>query len=106
MSQSLFFKEEQELSQLRETEQALLLRQKEYAEIPRKLAMELRERESTMPPLPEIEDRRRRREHENTVSRGEAKNILRGQNRSIMLLFLLVTATSALVWWGHRLMQG
>lgn len=106
MSRSIFFKEEQELNELRETEQVLLLRQKEYAEIPKKLAMELRERESTMPPLPEIEDRRRRREHENTVSRGEAKNILRDQNRSIMLLFLLMTATGALVWWGLKLMQG
>ncbi|MES2661332.1 MAG: hypothetical protein V4689_22115 [Verrucomicrobiota bacterium] len=106
MSRTTFFKEDQELHELRAHEQALLMRQKEYAEIPKKLAMEQRERESTMPPLPEIEDRRRRREHENTVSRGEAKNILRDQNRSMALLFLLLTATGALVWWGLRLMQG
>ena len=106
MSRSIFFKEEQELNELRETEQVLLLRQKEYAEIPRKLAMELRERESTMPPLPEIEDRRRRREHENTVSRGEAKNILRDQNRSVTLMLLLLAATGSLIWWGMKLMQG
>ncbi|MEO5914127.1 MAG: hypothetical protein ABIS50_07840 [Luteolibacter sp.] len=105
MSRTTFFKEDQELHELRASQQALLLREKDVAEIPKRLAREQRERESTMPPLPEIEDRRRRREHENTVSRGEAKNILRDQNRSLMLLFLLLTATAALVWWGLKLMQ-
>ncbi|MES2475019.1 MAG: hypothetical protein V4640_04515 [Verrucomicrobiota bacterium] len=98
--------EDQELLELRESEQALMRRQKEYADLPRKLAAEMRERESTMPPLAEIADRKRRREHEETVSRGEAKNILRDQNRSLVLLFLLLTATGTLVWWGLRLMQG
>ena len=100
------FKEDHELHELRESQQALLKLEKECAEIPRKLEMEMREREFTMPPLPEVEDRRRRREHEEIVSRGEAKNILRGQNRSLALLFLLVTATAALVWWGMKLMHG
>jgi hypothetical protein len=98
--------EDPELSELRLTEQQLLLRQKECAEIPKKLALELRERECTMPPLPEIEERKQRREHEEIVSRNQVKNILRDQNRSLMLLFLLITATAALVWWGLELMQG
>lgn len=100
------FKEDHELHALRESQQALLLLEKECAAIPKKLEMEMRERELTMPPLPEIADRRRRREHEEIVSRGEAKNILRGQNRSLALLFLLMTATGALVWWGLNLMHG
>jgi hypothetical protein len=103
---SKFLKEDQELLELRQNQQALLLLERECAEIPRKLALEMKERESTMPPLAEIAERKRRREHEDTVSRGEAKNILRDQNRSLALLFLLVTATSALVWWGMKLMQG
>jgi hypothetical protein len=99
-------KEDLELSKLRETEQELLQRQKEFAEIPRRLAMELQERESTMPPLAEIEERRRRNEHEQIVSRGEVANILRDQSRSFMLLILLLTATGSLIWWGVKLMQG
>jgi adenylosuccinate lyase len=106
MSRSVPLKEDLELSQIRELEQQLLRRQKEYAEIPKRLAQELKERESTMPPLAEIEDRRRRKEHDMIVSRGEVSNILRDQTRSFLLLILLVTATGSLIWWGLKLMQG
>lgn len=98
--------EDLEMSELRLTEQHLLLRQKECAEIPKRLALELRERECTMPPLPEIREREQRRAHEDIVSRNQVKNILRDQNHSLLLLFLLITATVALVWWGLQLMQG
>ncbi|GAA5115663.1 hypothetical protein JIN84_20105 [Luteolibacter yonseiensis] len=106
MPRSPLLKEDLELSELRETEQQLLLRQKEFAEIPKRLAKELKERESTMPPLAEIEERRRRIEHDQIVSRGEVANILRDQSRSFVLLVLLVTATGSLIWWGVKLMQG
>lgn len=99
-------KEDLELNALREKEQQLLLQQKEFAEIPKKLALELRERETTMPPLQEIEERKRRLAHEEMVSRGEVANILRNQNRSLMLLVLLLAATGSLIWWGIKLMQG
>jgi adenylosuccinate lyase len=106
MSRRKLLKEDQELNELLLTEQQLLLRQKEFAEIPKKLALELKERECTMPPLAEIADRERRIQHESIVSRGQVNNILRDQNRSLLLLFLLMTATAALVWWGLKLMQG
>lgn len=106
MSRRKPLKEDQELSELRLTEQQLLLRQKEFAEIPKKLALELKERECTMPPLAEIGDRERRIQHESIVSRGQVNNILRDQNRSLLLLFLLLTATAALIWWGLKLMEG
>lgn len=99
-------KEDLELNQLREHEQQLLLLEKEAAEIPKRIARELKERESMMPPLAEIEERKRLREHEEILSRGEAKNILRDQNKSLLLLFMLVAATGSLVWWGLKLMQG
>ena len=100
-------KEDLELNQLRQTEQELLLRQKQFAEIPKKLAQELRDRECTMPPLAEIEERRRMKEHQNQlVSRGEVANVLRDQNRSLLLLFLLLAATGSLIWWGIQLMRG
>ena len=98
--------EDQELLALRQSEQELMRRQKEFADLPRKLAAEMLERERTMPPLPESAERKRRREHEENVSRGEAKNIVRDQRRSLVLLFLLLTATATLIWWGLQLMQG
>lgn len=98
--------EDQELLEFRQRDQELQQRQKEFADLPRKLAAEMIERERTMPPLAEIAEIKRRREHEETVSRGEAKNIIRNQRRSLVLIFLLLTATAALICWGLRLMQG
>jgi len=100
------FKEEQELSQIRATEQLLLKREREFADNQRRLAQERSEQERTMPPLEEIQMRLLRKRHELCVSRGEVVNIRRAENRSIMLLLLLVTATCSLVWWGLKLMQG
>ncbi len=99
-------KEDLELNQLREHEQQLLQLEKEAAEIPKRIAREQKERESMMPPLAEIEERKRLREHEDILSRGEAKNILRDQNKSLLLLVMLIAATGSLVWWGLKLMQG
>ncbi len=106
MSRSTLLKEDLELKQLRETEQRLLLLQKECAEIPKKLAQEQKDRECTMPPLADIEDRIRMKAHGDLVSRREVANILRDQSRSLMLLLLLLAATGTLIWWGVKLMQG
>ena len=106
MSRSTVFKEDLQLNELREAEQQLRLREKEYAEIPKRLALEIKERECTMPPNPEIMERKARREHEEIVSRGEVANYHRVQTKSMTLLFLLLAATASLIWWGMRLMQG
>lgn len=106
MSRGTPLKEELELNQLRAAEQQLLQLHKDCADIPRKLALELKERECTMPPLAEIEERRLRRQHEDIVSRGQVANILRDQSRSFLLLLLLLAATGTLIWWGVKLMQG
>lgn len=106
MSRNTLFKEDLELNELRETEQQLRRRQKECAEIPKRIAQEIKDRESTMPPLDEIRERTARKRHEQTVSRGEVSNVLRDQNRSLLLLVLLLAATAALVAWGLKLMQG
>jgi hypothetical protein len=105
MSRSKFAEQNPEMAALLETEQHLLARQKEFAEMPRKLAQERKEQESTMPPLLEIEERTRRIQHEELVSRGQVSNILRDQSRSLLLTFLLLIATGALIWWGIKLMQ-
>ena len=106
MSRSTLFKEDLELDQIRETEEQLRRKEKEFAEIPKRLAQEIKDRECTMPPLAEIMERKARRQHEQIVSRGEVSNIQRVQTRSTLLLMLLLTATASLVWWGLKLMQG
>jgi hypothetical protein len=106
MGRNTLFKEDLELDRLRETEQQLLEREREFAENQRRIAQERIERESMMPPLDEIQARMLRKQHEEIVSRGEIANVRRDQNRSLLLLLLLVTATCTLVWWGLKLMQG
>lgn len=106
MSRTTFFKEELELDALRETEQQLLRREREFAENQKRIAQERIERESMMPPLEEIQVRKERKQHDMIVSRGEVTNLRRDQNKSVMMLLLLITATCTLVWWGMRLMQG
>jgi hypothetical protein len=106
MSRPTVFKEELELDQIRETEQQLLQRQRDFAESCKRIAKERIERESMMPPLDEIQVRMQRKHHEQIVSRGEVANVRRDQNRSLVMLFLLIAATCSLIWWGLRLMQG
>jgi hypothetical protein len=105
MSRTLL-KEDLELNELRQVEQRLLQLQKECAEIPKKLAQEQMDRACTMPPLADIADRIRMKEHGELVSRAAATNIQRDQRRSLMLMSLLLTATGTLIWWGIKLMQG
>ena len=105
MSRTTMFNEELELDRIRETEQQLLQREREFSESRKRIAQERIERESTMPPLDEIQVRIQRKQHEQVVSRGEVANVRRDQNRSLLLLLLLITATCTLVWWGVKLMQ-
>jgi hypothetical protein len=106
MSRRVTLKEDLELDELIQREQELVRLQNEYAKLPQKLAQEERDRQNTMPPLEEIEERKRRKNHENTISRGEATNIMRDQSRSVLLLIALLAAIGSLVWWGVKLMQG
>ncbi len=106
MGRKKILSEDLEFQQIREAEQQLLLLEQECAKIPGKLAREQKEQECTMPPLQEIEERRRRKVHDQMVSRGEVANILRDQNRSVSLIFLRLVATGSLIWWGLKLMQG
>lgn len=106
MSRSTLFQEELELDQIRETQQQLLQREKEFSENHKRIARDRIERECTMPPLDEIQAREKRKYHEQIVSRGKVANARRDQNRSIMMLLLLITATGTLIWWGIKLMQG
>ena len=106
MSRNSHTMEDLELAKIRATEQELLRLEKQSTANRQRIAREQSERQSTMPPLEEIQVRTQRIQHELTVSRGEVANMLRTQNRSLLLLLLLITATGTLVWWGLKLMQG
>ena len=106
MSQPTLFQEELELNEIRERELELLRREREFEENQKRIARERIERDSTIPPLEEIQHRSRHKMHAITVSRGEVANVRREQNRSLLLLIVLIAMTSALVWWGLKLMQG
>jgi hypothetical protein len=98
--------EELELNRLREQELDLFQHAKEVQEHHRRIQIERAERESTIPPMDDIGARRKHREHELAVSRGDVKNKLKEQSHSFLLLVALSTATAALMWWGWTLMQG
>ena len=106
MNSSTLFDEERELTRIRETQELLERKQREFDETRRRIDHERQENESVMPPLEDILDRTRRKRHEEIVSRGEIANIRRDQNRGLILLVLLLTATASLVWWGLRLIEG
>ena len=98
--------DELELKEIRELEQQLLRRQKEAADLPKRLEREKNERDRTMPPLDGLDDRIRAKRHEDAVTRGEFRNMQKAQSRSLLLLFALICATIALIAWGLRLMEG
>lgn len=105
MSRKPQLKEELELDQLLATEQELRQRELEFTENQRRMEQERLEQERTIPPLDEIQLRAKRREHEQIISRGEIANIRRDQNRSLVMLVLLMLTTCALVWWGLQMMR-
>lgn len=106
MSREKIFTEEHELDEVLARQQELRKRLAEFERNRVEIERNRAERECTIPPLDEIQDRERHRQHEQLVSRGEIANVRREQNQGLLLLLLLLAATAALVWWGLRLMQG
>jgi hypothetical protein len=98
---------EAELQRLQKQELELLEDQKRIAELPKLLERERKERDSTLPPFLDAEERARARRHEEELAtRGAVRNAQKAQNRSLLLLIMLVFATAALIAWGMRLMNG
>lgn len=73
--------------------------------LPKQLELEMLEQERTMPPPEDLEDRRRQRDFEEKAARGQVRNERRTQGRSLMLMFLLLAATAAMVAWVIALAQ-
>jgi hypothetical protein len=85
----------------------LTRKERELQELPKRIARERREIEMTIPPCPDIADRKRRKDHlEKIVTRGEVANAVREHNKSLVLLVLLAACTLSLIWWATRLMSG
>jgi prefoldin subunit 5 len=106
MKQLKVFKEELELDEVLNKQLELQSKMKEFERSQREIERTRAESERTIPPLREITERERWRQHEQLVSRGEIANVRRDQNQGLLLLLLLISATCALIWWGFRLMQG
>jgi len=106
MARKTRLQEELDLDALKQEEEQLRILECSLAELPKKLAREIKERATMMPPHPDIAERERMKRHEEAVTRSEVTNLARAQTRSLSLLFLLLAATGALIWWSIRLMQG
>ncbi|BCX46243.1 hypothetical protein HAHE_01510 [Haloferula helveola] len=68
-------------------------------QLPAQLEMEMIESETTMPPPDDIVDRQRQRDFEEKAARGQIRNERRTQGRSLLLMFLLLAATAAMISW-------
>jgi len=64
------------------------------------------ERLQTLPPLSEIEDRKREKEFMKRLSRGEIANEKRAQASNGLLLVLLALAIAAIGAWIYQVVQG
>lgn len=74
--------------------------------MPEQLELEMREREETLPPPEDLAERERQRHFEEQAARGQIRNERRTQGRSLLLMFLLLTATAAVISWIVRLANG
>lgn len=99
-------KEELELDDLLQKQQELQNRMREFERNQREIERTRAENEATIPPLMDLMEREKARQHEDLVSRGQVANVRRDQNQGLVLLFLLIAATAALIWWGLQLMRG
>lgn len=68
-------------------------------QLPKQLEMEMLEADRTMPPPDDIVDRQRQRDFEEKAARGQIRNERRTQGRSLLLMFLLLSATAAVISW-------
>lgn len=74
--------------------------------VPEQIEMELLESNTTLPPPEDLEERQRQRHFEEQAARGQIRNERRTQGRSLLLMFLLLTATAAIISWIVRLANG
>ncbi len=106
LKQASLFEEDAELVELRKTERKLEEAHREFVKLPAKLALEKKERDSTMPPMAEIKERQQINRFEQSLSRGQIENVLRTQRHSLAMMMLLATATLLMLFWAYKIMVG
>ncbi len=100
------FGDEAELESLRQQEKILAEAQRAAIDLPKKLERERLERERTMPPVPELEERLKLNQYEQMLAtRKHYRNVTKAQTSSVLLLVMLVAATAALIAWSVTLFQ-
>lgn len=104
MKQANLFKEDAELTDLRERQRRLEVAHKEYIKLPARLEKEKKDRDSTMPPMAEIKERQQFIRFEQNLSRGQIENVLRTQRHSLAMMFLLASATLLMLMWAYKIM--
>lgn len=101
------FKDEAELKSIREQHKALLQAEKNLADMPKRIRHEKMEQDRTMPPLDGLEERERLNQYEQALAtRKHHRNVMKAQSTSVLLLFMLVLCTAALIAWSWRMLQG
>ena len=107
MSAPTLLQEELELQHCEQEAQRLARELEEARELPKRIARERQDRENTMPPLERVSEIIRLKRHEQEMAtRAATRNLLKTQNRSLLLLFALTATAAALIAWGIRLMNG
>lgn len=103
LKQGNLFEDEPELVALRKKQKHLEAVHKEVIKLPARLEMERRERETTMPPMPEIREREEIKRFERSLSRGQIENTLIIQRKSLAMMLLLATAIAVMLFWAYRI---
>ncbi len=98
--------DEFDLIQLQKKAEALRTRENELAATQRKLASARSDMDSTLPPSELIQSIGRRKAHDQLATKGQIKIARREEKQNLMLMIALIAATTALVWWGFKLMHG
>ena len=89
--------EDPELDEIRKAQRELEERIAQAQSVPEQIQLELEELESTIPAPDDLVERERARRFEEQATRGQVRNERRTQGRSLLLLFLLLAATAAVI---------
>jgi hypothetical protein len=105
LKQASLFEDDPELQALREKQLVLEEAHRKYKSLPAKLEREKIERQATMPPMPEIEEREKLNKFEQNLSRGQIENVLRTQRHSLGMMLLLLIATGLMLYWAFKIIS-
>ncbi len=105
LKQASLFEDDPELQALMEKQRVLEEAHRKYKSLPAKLEKEKIERQATMPPMPEIEEREKLNKFEQNLSRGQIENVLRTQRHSLGMMLLLLVATALMLYWAFKIIS-